>query len=552
MISWIQKYFQHHFRLIFAIMLIAMVVPLIWIFNASSGIGRTDRQVVERRVFGYNLASQEDQSRLIGDATLSAQMQAGYLPPGQDVENYALHRAATLDLANQLGIPASTKQEIAEYIKTTRLFAGQDGQFDPTRYAAFRDSLRGNPRMSEAAVSRVLGDDIRASKVQGLLMGPGYVLPSEVRTQLEQVDSSWTLGVATVDYASYQPSIPTPDAAIAKFYDENTFRYEIAPRVDVQFADFPVTNFLPAVTVTPEQVRAYYDANAARFPNPAADPKTAKRDPAADFAAVRAQVETTLRLERARSLATKAASDFSFALFDRKLVPGTPAFDTFLAAQKVVLKPLAPFTQEQGPAEFAGSRMIATEAFKLGPDRMFSDAVPAPAGAVVLFWKGLEPARKPALAEVRDKVTADYVEGEKRKRFVELGRAVRATIEARLKAGDAFAQAVAAAAAANHVKIDAKMLPAFSRRQPPQDLDYAVFGTLDRLDKGRVSDMVIAKDHGLIVYAADRKVPDLTPSNPQFNAARSQLAFGTGRVAASSYLDERVATVLKESEPVQK
>lgn len=552
MISWIQKYFQHHFRLIFAVMLIAMVVPLIWIFNASSGIGRTDRQVVERRVFGYNLASQEDQSRLVGDASLSAQMQAGYLPPGQDVESYALQRAATIDLANQLGIPASTKQEIADYIKTLRVFAAQDGQFDPTRYAAFRDSLRGNSRMSEASVGRVLGDDIRANKMQGLLMGPGFVLPNEVRTQLEQADSNWTLGVATVDYASYQPSIPATDAALTKFFEDNIFRYEIAPRVDVQFADFPVTNHLAAVTVIEADVRAFYDANPARFPNPKADPKNLKRDPAADYAAVRAQVETTLKLERARSLATKAASDFSYALFERKLAPGTPAFDAFLAAQQVALKPLAPFTQEQGPAEFAGSRQIASEAFKLGPDRLFSDAVPAPAGAVVLFWKALEPARKPALVEVRDKVAADYVDGEKRKRFVELGRAVRGTIEARLKAGDAFAAAVTAAASAHHVKIDPKMVPAFTLRQPPQDLDYAVFGTLERLDKGRVSDMVIAKDHGLIVYAADRKVPDLSQANPQFGAARSQLAFGTSRVAASAYLSERVATALKESEPAQK
>lgn len=552
MISWIQKYFQHHFRLIFAIMLIAMVVPLIWIFNASSGIGRTDRQVHERKVFGFNLASQEDQARLIGDATLSAQMQAGYVPAGPQVEKYAFNRAATLELADQLHIPASSKQEIADYIKTLGVFAGQDGQFDAARYGAFRDSLRGNPRMNEASVSRVLGDDIRASKVQGLLVGPGYVLPAEVKSHLEQADASWTLGVATIDYASYNPPVPINDLALTKFYEDNIFRYEIPTRVDVSVADFPVTDQLAKVTVTEAEVRALYDSNPARFPKPGADPKNAKPDPAADFAAVRPQVETTLKVERARGLATKAASDFSYTAYERKLVPGTPAFDEFLASQKIRLKALAPFTREDGPAEFAGSKTIANEAFKLGTDRLFSDAVSAPAGAVVLFWNGLQPARKPALAEVRAKVTSDYVDGEKRKRFVELGRAVRGAIEARLKAGDTFAAAVAAAAASNSVKIDSKMLPAFSRRQPPQDLDYAVFGTLDRLEKGRVSDMVIAKEHGLIVFAADKKLPDLPQTDPKYAAARSQLAFATGQVAASAYLDERVASELKKSEPAVK
>jgi peptidyl-prolyl cis-trans isomerase D len=551
MINWIQRYFQRHFRAIFAVMLFIMVVPLIWVFNPSSGTRGADRNIVERRAFGYNLNSPEDSRRLFGDAALSVQMQAGYSPDSSQIESYAFQRAALLQLADELHIPPPTKQEVSDFIKTLRMFSGQDGQFSPQAYTAFRDSLKTNSGLHEADVSRVLADDVRSGKVQRIIGGPGYVLMSDVKAQIEQSDTSWTVGLATVDYASFNPNIPVVDATIASYFEENAARYEIPPRVEVSYADFSAIPLLPSISVTDAEVRAYYDENPARFPKPpAADPKAApKADPAADFAAVRPQVETALKLDRARRAAAKTASDFSFALYQAKATPGTPAFDAVLKTYNVTMKSLAPFTQDAGPAELGGSHEIAAEAFKLNKDRVVSDAVTSPSGAVVLFWKDLQPARKPLLNEVRAKVVADYVDGEKRKRFVELGRTVRAAIETRLKAGDSFEKAVAAAASANNAKIDAKLLPAFTTRQPPQELDYNVYNALTRLEKGHVSDMIVARDHGLLVFAADKKLPTISESSPEFSATRAQLAMTSSRVAANSYISDLITTELKKSEP---
>ncbi len=63
MISWIQKYFQHHFRIIFALILISTIISFIIAFGPGSNLGRGDgRKTVTREFFGYNLGSQEDQS----------------------------------------------------------------------------------------------------------------------------------------------------------------------------------------------------------------------------------------------------------------------------------------------------------------------------------------------------------------------------------------------------------------------------------------------------------------------------------------------------------
>lgn len=550
MISWIQKTFQQHFRIIFTVLLAIIIVSFVFTIGAAPGIGQADRGAVERKAFGYNLASQEDQSRLFGDAALSAQLQAGYAPDGAELQSYAFQRAAALSIANELKIPSPSKEEVTEFIKTLRVFSGQDGQFDAPRYTAFRDSLKTNPSLNEATVGRVLSDDIRSANVQTLLAGPGYVLPLDVKTQLEQADASWTLGVATADYASFKPSIPVNDALLSTFFSENTFRYEIPARIEVSYAEFSALPLMATTNVSEDEVRAYYEQNPARFPKPAADAKAASNpDPAADYAAVRAQVETTLKLERARRAATKAASDLSYDLFEAKMTPGSAPFEEFLKSRGVTVKSMAPFTREAGPAEFGGSPEIAAEAFKLGEDRKLSDAVSSPTGAVILFWKDLQAPRTPLLGEVREKVAADYTEGEKRKRFVELGRTLRTTLESRLKAGDTFEKAVAAAASANGLKIDAKMIPAFTRRQPPQDIDYSIFGALPRLNKGSVSDMIVTKDQGLIVYAADKVSPDLNETSPQYAAARAQIAMASARIGVSSYLNEVITAELKKSEP---
>jgi peptidyl-prolyl cis-trans isomerase D len=556
MISWIQRTFQQHFKVMFAVLLGLIIISFVFTIGAAPGIGRADRTGLKREFFGYNLSSQEDQQRLMGDAGLSANLQVGYGLEAEQVQNYAFQRAASLHLADSLRLPAATGTEVTDQIKTLRAFAGNDGQFDPKSYSTFRDNLKTNPRLTEADIARVIGDDVRAEKVQKLLGGPGYVLLNDVKSQLARVDTSWTVATATVDYASFNPSITPTEADLTKFFEENSFRYEIAPRVVATYADFPATDYLSQVTFTDAEVRAHYDADPSRFSQPAADPKApapAKVDANANFAAVRPQVELALRFERAQRLATKAASDFVFSLYEAKVTADSPALANLLAARKSPLKALAPFTRETGPVELGtASSAVAEEAFKLSKDRIYSEALPTRAGAVVLFWKETEPSRKPAFAEVRAKVSTDYTENEKRKRFVELGRTLRSLIENRLKAGDTFEKAVAAAAAGTSAKIETKAVPAFTLRNRPQDLDYTVLSVLERLEQGQVSDLAIAADKGTFVYVATKKTPDFSPSNPLYTETRTQLATYTARLGSNAYLADIVAKELKRSEPVMK
>lgn len=559
MISWIQKTFQQHFRLVFGVLLAVTIISFIFTIGASPGIGRADRQAMARPYFGLNLSTAEDYRRLRGDADLSVFVQVGFM--GMDdtrLQSYAYARYACLALANQLGIPAPTQTEIADYLRGLPRFASENGQFDSRKYQEFRDSLKRNKSLSEADISRVIADNIRVERVQKLLAGPGYILPEEVRKQVALADTTWTIGIASIDFASFTPTITPTQADLEKFFADNSFRYQIPPQVNVSVVEFPAANYVSRVSVTEAEVRAAYDANPARFPKPAAPGEKAPAtppapNPAADFPLVKAQVEATLKFERAQRLAAKDASDFAVALYEQKVPYGSPDLKKLVQERGLELKDLPAFSEEQVPAPLSSNPQIAEEIFRLNKDRYFTDALPTQTGSVVVVWKDTIPARQPDLSEVRAKVAADFIQDERLKRFVDLGRTVRAQLAARLKSGESFDKAVEAVASANGVKAEAKMHPAFTLRQRPQDIDFTALSTLERLDKGELSEMVRSQaNKGLIVYAADKKQPDLSETSEAYKTTRAQLAQYTSSQAANEYVRELVDTELAKSAPASR
>jgi peptidyl-prolyl cis-trans isomerase D len=549
MISWIQRTFQHHFRLIFAVLLVGMVIPFIFTIGSTPGIGRADRSSATRDYFGHNMLSQQEFRTLMGDARLSAELQFGSINASEEqLQHYMYQRVASQHLADQLHIPPATQAEVTDYIKKLRIFQGADGNFDVTRYNALRSSLgTGSGGPSEAEIARVIGDDARMFKVSRLLAGPGYVVPSDVSDLLKRSDTSWTISTATVAYASFPPGPAPTEAEAAKYFADNSFRYTVPPQVTADAVSFAAADFAGEQHPTDAQVRELFDAEPGRFPSPAAKPGV-KADPNADFAAAKAQVRAALVDDMARRAAVKAASDLAYALYDGKVA--RDQVGAFLAARGLKAQPLAPFSAEAGPAELGGSKQIASAAFELGPDRFYSEALPSPAGAVVLIWKSSQPARQPTFAEVRAKVLADATENQKRIRFVEFGRNLRASVEKRLAAGESFEKAVAASEGA--VRAEVKTYPAFTLRSQPKDVDPVALQALEGLKKGAVSDMQATADKGILVYAADVKAPAVDESSARYEQLRSQIAASYAAADETSITREYVDAELKRADLLAK
>ncbi len=572
MISWIQKYFQRHFRTVFAVLLAITIISFILGINASGGFGRATPggEHVSRPFYGLDLASADDNQQLIEAATISAHLQLGLpfniaLPPDR-LQGFALQRHAALWLADQLHLPASTPAELDAFIKSLRLFASAEvpHAFDPVLYSTFRDSVKADPRITEAVVSRIIADDARIHQVQSLLAGPGYILPGDVSAALELNESSWTVALATVDYASFSPALNPSDADLQKYFSDHPV--ELPAQVRVDAINFPTESYMDKVSVTEAEARKFYDGNRAAFPKPevaSTPPLLAKpTDPATapdDFPTVRPAVEAALKLDKARRMAGSAAADFAVSLFEQKITPAT--LDPLLASQHLARQPLAPFARNAKPVELGVDPENTAKAFRLDATHPFSDEILTPHGAVVLVWQETIAARQPPFGEVRDRVAAEWRAAEKKRLFSELGQTLHPRIEASLKAGTPFEQAVKAAA--DPVKVEVKTYTSFTLAQKREagsfdDLSH-VLGALATLQKGQVSDMIgvassddpSTPSQGQLVYAVDKKVPDLTPTGTQYMSARQQLAAQLAAYAANNALGELVQHELAKSTPAQ-
>lgn len=565
MISWIQRNFQQHFKWLFLAMLVVIIISFVFVTNTSQGLGSgNDRKLAPKPFFGLDLSQTEDQRRLFNDAQLSIYLR--FNPqrevPEAQLQQYALNRHAALHLADEARLPDPTPEQLRAHLISLKVFEGTNGAFDPKKYNDFLDSLKTNPRTSEADVSRVLNDDARAQAYEKLLAGPGYVLPADVSDILAQRDTTWTLAVAKINGSAFAPTIDEADATVQKWFDTNVRRYEIPARVAVAALEIPGGLYTASVTLTEAEIRAAYDANPSKYPAPPApptptdiklDPITGK-DPKADLAFLTARplVEAELRQTRANKVALDAAADYAVRLLERNV--SSAGLADFVAKHPgLVLAELGPVGPDSIPAALGGntaSAQILPEVERLSADRLYSNPVPTPTGAALLVWRETIPARTPTFADVREKVLGDYRSAEKRRLFNEAGRALQPAVTAALATGKPFAEAVTAAAVGLKVEVTTPK-PFSLSGNFPEDLDYTAMQALQTLAKGKVSAFLPSgEDAGVVVYAIDQQVPATDPNAPAFKEMKTRLADNIGQSNAQSVISALVEAELEKSAPV--
>lgn len=536
MITWIQTYFQKHFRTIFAVLLGVIIISFVFGINASGGFGRADRQAAARLFFGHNLSNEQETSRFMRDGSYSAQLKGESQADEGSIQQYSLSRVAGLTLADELHLPVPSEKAVAAYIATLPAFQDQQGGFDQKRYSNFADSLKANPQFTTVDANRIFRDDTRLEALNKLIGGPGYVLPADVREMLSRTDAKWSIAIASLDYATFDAGVNTTEEALKKYFDDNSGNYLIGNRAKLSAVLFPSAEFTSSSPLTEEQLRAYFEANRKNYQTPA------DADGSDLFTKIRPQIEATLRNELATRAAVKAANEFNVALYG-KATANSPELAAFLVAQKRSAMALEPYSKDAPPASMPWLSYYDEQVSRLNKEKFFSDPLPTPDGAIVLLWNGTLPSYQPAFAEVREKVATDYKENEKRKRFVAQGQTLRAKLTAALKAGTTFEKAAADA------KLEVKSYADFTLQDIPKDMPPAVRQSLGRLKAGEIADMISTADKGHFIYAAQKQLPDLTPANPRFSEIRSRLMAYNASTNGSISLDKLAKAELEKSAP---
>lgn len=522
MISWLQTRFQKHYQVLFLVLLAVIIVAFVFTIGASPGIGTADSSGAQRDIFGIPLTTEQDQRDFSEVAQISAYLQSG-MPSFQEnqLQDYALQRAAALSIADSLHIPHPTDALLAEYITTLRAFVGNNGQYDAERYTRFLDSIQANPNMSEAIISYVLRDDYRVDRVNQLVGGPGYVLDAEVRVQQDRLKTVWGIAEATLSYEDFNPEISPTEEELEVFFTDNAFRYEIPERMSVAYVTFEAARLIDEVVLTDADVVTYFETNRDRFTKPESAPEGEDASVANEevvLADVRDQVEAEMRLVGAKNGCIQVASDFAYMLFENQIEPGSETFAQILTENGLNEVPVAPFASTESPQNLGWSPRVVTEAFMLTEDHWFSDPLPVGDNVILLIYQDRLAPYTPEFASVRVQATADYTEERKQELFVSRGDEIIAQLRTDLAAGTPFNEAAATAGLETQEWAD------FTVQTPPEGLDYNLLSRLDQIPVGGVSDMVATQDQGSIIYVASKETPVELTESEDLELTRTQIA----------------------------
>lgn len=535
MISWIQSTFKHHFKLVIFLLVAVMIIPLIFIYSTSGGIGRADGEIRERKVFGRDYTTEQQQREFALDGQISLQLSSGqpFFSPEQ-AEYYAFFRAAKLSLADQLGIPAPTEKQVVAYIQALPGFQGENGSFDPQAYTRFLDNTRNNPIYSQSRISRVIAEDWRAERVTEIIGGPGYALDPEIREQLAAADTRWTVHQATLPVKDIKAEGEPTEQELQQWFDLNSARYRNPPSIQLSVVDFPAERYRASVPQpTDDDIVKFFESRKSTYATPAAE--NAEGEAAVvptepKLEDVRDRVIADIMQQRANNAAAKAASDFAYALFDKNIERGTPAFDALLAQFATRLNPMPPLAITPQSA----SNPVAREAMTLSEDKPISDPVVFGPGALVLFFDGRTEASDALFSAVRERVLADVQQDRRARAIVARGEEIRAKLAAAVEAGTPFPEAAKAAG------LEVKSWEGFTRRELPEDFDRSVMARMVDQPAGEVSPMTVQGDQGSFLFVAERKEPVVTSDDPNYADARRAIMSETARIAAQITLSNMV------------
>ena len=540
MISWIQHHLIRHGRWIFLTLLAVVIVAFVGTIGNTPGCttNRSNYQALD--YYGYDLNSERDMRPVGMRLSLSNELNQLNRNNQQQLSNQMLSRIALLHLAETIGIPALTQEQISSYLQEKPLFRSPTGEFDRDRLTRFIDTIEANPLLPEGILVRVLEEDYRIEQISEALAGPGYVIDDDARLQAQRYQTSLTLSTASIDYASFEPEIDAAQPELEAYYNQNASRYEIPERIQASYLNFKAETYLLQVgTLEEDALREHFIANRARFveaheaATTDADADADAEKPAVKFEDVRDAVSTDLRKAQANRLANEAAQNFAYELYNKSIPRESAAFNTALNSAGLELIPVEAFSTRETAARGLPAEMLRS-AFTLSEARYFSDPYPLEDGFGVLIYQARLPVELPPFEAVAERVKTDYAAEEKRRLFYEKGVELKKEIEAQLAEGASFADAAA------KLELKVEDFESFKISEAPQNLNRSALQSAMELKAGEVSPMLQTGASGMIVYVAKRAVPEIPSDDATLQQASNFLKYNSSMLRMNALASELV------------
>ena len=180
-----------------------------------------------------------------------------------EVNQMAWEIVAALSVAGKNGFEA-TDIEVREWIRRDPSFSA-NGQFSFAKYQALLRENSLTPERYEAFLKRRL-TMLRLG--EAVLSSAAWASPMEVDRTVADLTDTYTVRVARFSQSTEDADkVTIDDAAIRKWYDENTNSLELPERIKIRMVKFDATQpaILAKMVVTDDELHDHYDATVDRY-----------------------------------------------------------------------------------------------------------------------------------------------------------------------------------------------------------------------------------------------------------------------------------------------
>lgn len=225
--------------------------------------------------------------------------------------------------------------------------------------------------------------------------------PAEAKALYERVHQELDTSAVFFWLSNFVGAVTATPEALTQYYSNRlATTYAIPERVQIDYVWFNVTNYLPAAEQSITNLTEIVDLNYNRLgTNAVPDAKTPEE--------AKAKIREQLLRQQATFLARSNAFQFANQLF--VMDPVEPAnLNKLAASNNIPVQTSAPFDREDGPRDLQVGEDFTKAAFNLNADEPYSQVIQGRDGAYIMAMGKRLPRENPSFEQVREKVEADY------------------------------------------------------------------------------------------------------------------------------------------------
>jgi hypothetical protein len=394
------------------------------------------------------------------------------------------------------------EEEVSAYLRSLRVFAGPEGQFNPEAYRNFIEKGMGRLGMTERDL-RELAADVLASKKINAVVGAGLsadrdAVAKDLALQNQQISGE----VAKLELAPFKEKIQATEEEIKKYWETISDSFTTEPRR--KFTYIIATPSLPPAPKADAVADSIADAAASDEAKKAT--AKAKEDAKAKRAAEYAEECRKKQLEL-----DTLVDDFSYQLEQQK----GSGLEELAKQNKWEVKTTDFFPRSAPPqqldiklrASSKGSK-LADELFHMEPttDPVSKISQPIAIGEnqwVIARIDGEEKSRTKTYEEARDDARAQYISAKALEAMKAAANDAATKIKASLAAGKSFTEAAKEAGIT-----ESKAFSAITSTSKPEEATQPknLFTVARNVDPGTLADVINEADRSFILYVAKREV----------------------------------------------